>query len=259
MRLALVVEYEGTRFHGFQFQVNACAIQEEIEEAIKGVTGERVRAKGAGRTDAGVHAIGQVVAFDTASHLTPETFVKALNAHLPEDIAVRAAYRVRGDFDPRRHASSRKYRYTILNRETPAPLLRRTTWRTGETLDIRKMDEASHAFVGVHDFARFAAAPEHPGSSTIRRVLEARVAKDGEIVTIDIEGSSFLPRQVRRMAGALVDVGRSELTAKGLKAMIDGQDSDRVAHSLPPEGLCLMAVTYENFPPVSEDDNDIEH
>ncbi|MCH8205449.1 MAG: tRNA pseudouridine synthase A, partial [Chloroflexi bacterium] len=116
MRLALIVEYDGGDYHGFQYQANAPTIQEELQKAVLRFTGEEVRVSGAGRTDAGVHAEGQVVAFDTDSGHRPERFEKALNFYLPEDISVRGAYRVEGDFDPRRDASSRTYRYTILNR-----------------------------------------------------------------------------------------------------------------------------------------------
>ena len=249
MRLALVVEYEGTAYHGFQFQVNACSIQEEIEKAIQRVTGERLRVKGAGRTDAGVHAIGQVVAFDTESAHPPSTVVNALNAHLPDYIGVRAAYRVRSDFDPRRDAASRTYRYTIVNGPTPSPLLRRTAHHVRDRLNVPRMHEASQHFVGLHDFARFATTLGGPERTTCRSIYEAAVTREGDIVTFDVKGNSFLPRQVRRMAGALVAVGRGEVSTNELAIMIDGGETDKVAHSLPPNGLCLTAVAYDDFPP----------
>ena len=259
MRLALVVEYEGTAFHGFQYQIDAPSIQEELEKAIEAVTGERPRVRGAGRTDAGVHAIGQVVAFDTASRLPPETLVRALNAHLPEDIGVREGHIVPSDFDPRRHALSRQYRYTMVNRRTRSPLLRRTACLIREPLDVQAMDKASQAFVGKHDFARFATGVEDPSTSTIRHMYRAAVSKEGEVIRFDIEGSSFLTRQVRRMAGALVDVGRGELSAAELAGMIDLTETDRVAQALSPHGLCLMAVKYDAFPTNTGDDDGNEH
>ena len=249
MRLALVVEYEGTAYHGFQYQNNARSIQEEIEEAIQRVTGERLRVKGAGRTDSGVHASAQVVAFDTESPHSPSTVLSALNAHLPDDIGVRAAYRVSGDFDPRRDAISRTYRYTIVNGPTLSPLLRRTAHHVRGRLEVRRMDEASQQFVGLHDFARFATTLDEPERSTCRSVYEAAVTRKSDIVTFDVKGSSFLPRQVRRMAGALVDVGRGEVSTDELAIMIEGGEIDKVAHSLPPQGLCLTAVEYDDFPP----------
>ena len=255
MRLALIVEYEGTAYHGFQYQSNACSIQEEIEGAIQRVTGERLRLKGAGRTDTGVHASAQVVAFDTESSHPPSTVLKALNAHLPDDIGVRAAYSVRGDFDPRRDALSRTYTYTIVNRPTRSPLQRRTAHHVRDRLDVQRMDEASQQFVGLHDFARFAATLDEPERSTCRRVYETAVTRNGDIVTFDVKGSSFLPRQVRRMAGALVAVGRGESSTNELAIMIDGGETGKVAHSLPPNGLCLTAVEYDDFPPDDGGDN----
>ena len=197
MRLALVVEYEGTAYHGFQYQVNACSIQEEIEEAIQRVTGERLRVRGAGRTDAGVHAMGQVVAFDTGSSHPPSIMVSALNAHLPDDIGVRAAYRVRNDFDPRRDAISRTYRYTILNGPSPSPLLRRTAHHVRGRLDVGRMDEASQQFVGTHDFARFATTLDEAERSTYRRIYETAVTRKRDIVAFEVKGSSFLPLRAR--------------------------------------------------------------
>ena len=136
MRLALTIEYEGTHYHGFQYQVNAPSIQGELEQAIERLTGERVRVKGAGRTDAGVHAEAQVVVFDTSSDRSTQTFVNALNHYLPQDIAVKQAHIVKPDFDPRRNALKRTYRYSILNCGTPSPLTRRFSYHIRNTLDL---------------------------------------------------------------------------------------------------------------------------
>ena len=157
MRLALTIEYEGTHYHGFQYQVNAPSIQGELEQAIERLTGERVRVKGAGRTDAGVHAEAQVVVFDTSSDRSTQTFVNALNHYLPQDIAVKQAHIVKPDFDPRRNALKRTYRYSILNCETPSPLTRRFSYHIRNTLDLSRMQEAAGLFIGEHDFRRFAA------------------------------------------------------------------------------------------------------
>ncbi|HCH07984.1 MAG TPA: tRNA pseudouridine(38-40) synthase TruA, partial [Dehalococcoidia bacterium] len=139
MRLALIIEYEGTDYHGFQYQENAASIQEQIEKSIHALTGERLRVKAAGRTDAGVHALGQVVAFDTESKHPPETFLNAMNFHLPDDIVVKAAYRTGPAFDPRRHAISRRYRYTLVNSVTRSPTRRLTTSRIHENLETGLM------------------------------------------------------------------------------------------------------------------------
>lgn len=251
MRLALIVEYEGTDYKGFQYQTNAPSIQEELENSIERLTGERVRVSGAGRTDAGVHALGQVVAFDTTAGHPPETFKMAMNHHLPDSIAVRAAFRVTDGFDPRREALSREYRFTVLNSRTPAPLMRRTAVRISEPLNVKKMRNGSKLLVGEHDFARFAGPLEAGKDNTVRWIYRASVRTTGEIVTFEFEGSSFLPHQVRRMVGALVDLGRDAMSLSDLRALIRGESSRVVAHSLPAQGLCLVGVTYSDFPPTS--------
>jgi len=265
MRLALTIEYEGTRYHGFQYQVDAPTIQGELERAIEKLTGESVRVKGAGRTDAGVHAEAQVVAFDTDSGHSTGTFVSALNHHLPDDIAVRAAYIAAQDFDPRRHAKSRTYRYSILNSRTPSPLARRFTCHIRDTLNVERMQDATGLFVGTHDFRKFAAPLPMGKTSSVRVIHRASIAagqvvrqahherspnaQNGELLVFDVTGNAFLQHQVRRMAGALVDIGRGRLSKHDLKAMIDNRETDKVAHSLPAHGLCLARIEYENYPP----------
>ena len=256
MRLALIVEYEGTHYHGFQYQDNALSIQEELEKAVLRFTGESLRVKGAGRTDAGVHARGQVVAFDTATSYPPQTYLRALNYYLPDDIAVKAAHRAPSDFDPRRMASSRRYSFTIECGPVPSPLMRRTAHHVASPLDVPRMRRAARHFVGRHDFARFAGPLSRRGASTVREVHEASVRRRGDIVTLEVEGNSFLPHQVRRMAGALVDVGLGRLAPAQLRSMVYGEQVDAVARSLPPRGLCLLRVNYEDFPPkVGEQDD----
>lgn len=257
MRMALIIEYEGTEYHGFQYQANAPSVQAELEKAISRLTGEKTRIKAAGRTDAGVHAKGQVVAFDTMAGHAPGTFVKALNFYLPDDIAVRAAYRVADDFDPRRRALSRRYRYTVLNSAIPSPLLRRTTCLVREPLRVGRMRMAARLFLGSHDFRAFSGPLGGRRTSTVRQVYDVTVRACGELVTCEVEGNAFLPQQVRRMVGALVDLGRGRLSLDDLKAMIDGGKVGVAAGALPPQGLCLLKVTYPDFPPeVGElDDN----
>jgi len=249
MRLALVVEYEGTGYHGFQYQPGAPTIQEELENAIARLDGDRPRIEGAGRTDAGVHATGQVVAFDTGADHAPATFERALNHHLPDDIAVKAAHAVGDNFDPRRMALSRRYVYTIYAAATPSPLIRRTSWHWRKKLNVQRMQAAARLLVGTHDFALFAGPLENPGGSTVREITEARVSRKGDLVRFEVTGNAFLPHQVRRMAGALVDVGIGRLTRADVSALVDGSPGDAVARSLPPHGLCLVEVKYRDFPP----------
>lgn len=255
MRIGLVVEYDGTEYHGFQYQANVPTVQEELEKAIAGLTGEQVRINGAGRTDAGVHAKGQVVAFDTHSTYSTGTFVKAMNHYLPDDVAVKAAYGVRLGFDPRRDALRRSYRYSILNGPTPSPLSRRTACLIAERLDIGIIEEAAKLFVGIHDFALFAGPLPEGRNGTVREIFGFRVESGESWITLDVEGNAFLPHQVRRMAGAIIDAGRYRLAIDDLKKMIDREKVGAVAHSLAAKGLCLMEVTYQNFPPkVGESD-----
>jgi len=248
MPVALIVEYDGTNYHGFQYQPNAISIQEELEKAIRRFTGETIRIKAAGRTDTGVHALGQVVALKTKSDHSTHTFVQALNALLPDDIAIKAAYKVKDGFDPRRHAISRKYRYTILNAPTPSPLSRRTVLTINTPLDIGSMKKAANLMKGEHDWHAFCGPINDVQGCTVRNIYQTAVNKIKQIVTFDIESESFLPHQVRRMTGALVDIGLGKLLLKELQYMIDGRNTKTVARRLPALGLCLMEVTYLDFP-----------
>ncbi|MDA0770471.1 MAG: tRNA pseudouridine(38-40) synthase TruA [SAR202 cluster bacterium Casp-Chloro-G4] len=244
------IEYEGTAYAGFQYQVNAPSIQEELEKAITALTGETIRIRGAGRTDAGVHAQGQVIAFDTESRFGPDEFVVAMNYHLPDDIAVRAAYIVDDEFDPRRNARARSYRYTVLRRSVPSPLLRRQTCLVPGALDLPLMESAVKMYEGEHDFKRFAGPLEHREASTVRFVYESSVSQSGDLLMIDVKGNAFLPHQVRRMVGALVDVGRGKISLNEFKLMIDGDETEAVAHSMPAHGLSLVSVKYDDYPPI---------
>ena len=259
MRLALIVEYEGTDYHGFQYQVNAPSIQKELETAIERLTGEEVRVKGAGRTDAGVHAMGQVVAFDTGSALGPERFMSGLNFYLPEDIAVRAAYVVGEDFHPRRDALSRRYCYTILNSAAPSPLLRRTAYMVRGSLNVRRMQRAVNLLVGKHDFGSFTGPSGDGRGSTMGQIFDASVRKERAIVTFDVKARAFLPHQVRRLVGSLVDIGLGSLTLEKFKLMIDRRSDQAAVSCLPPQGLCLMEVTYGDFPPKVGDADGHKH
>ena len=249
MRLALVVEYDGTEYSGFQYQANAPSIQEELEKAVAKLTREKVRVAGAGRTDAGVHAAGQVVAFDTSAAYGPEQFVNAMNHHLPDDIAVRQAYEVEDAFDPRRMAVSRRYVYTILRAATRSPLHRRSAYRISSGLNAVEMRAAARLFVGIHDFRGFSGPLEHPGASTVREIFDAEVRESGDWIEFEVEGNAFLPHQVRRMAGALVDVGLGRLSVADVEKMIEGEETKATARSLPARGLCLVQVKYAGFPP----------
>ncbi|HXH22723.1 MAG TPA: tRNA pseudouridine(38-40) synthase TruA [Dehalococcoidia bacterium] len=246
-RIALLLEYEGTRYAGSQFQANAATIQGELEAAIGKATGERARASFAGRTDSGVHALGQVAAFTTTSRLDPQTMRDALNAWLPRDIAVLAAADADLSFDPRRQALRRTYRYVIENRAVRPAIGRDLCWYVAKPLDIEAMQAAAPALVGEHDFAAFGGALEEPGASTVRRLEAFEVRREGSRVTIEVTANAFLPHQVRRMTGALVQVGLGRLTPEAYGALLVAAPSS-AGPAAPARGLYLVRVEYERDP-----------
>jgi tRNA pseudouridine38-40 synthase len=245
-KIALILEYEGTRYHGFQIQANAPTIQGEMERALRKVTGERIRISCASRTDQGVHAKGQVVAFRTASPLSPETVARALNYYLPEDIAVREACWVRDDFDVRRDALSREYCYRILNSVTPSPLLRRSVYFVPRPLDIEAMNDACQALLGTHDFAPFASSL-NGRKNTVRTVYRAEVVREGDLVTCYMVANSFLPHQVRHTMGALMKVGLGKSDVAAFQEILRSKRPSIAGPALPPQGLCLLKVNYPFF------------
>ena len=243
-RLALLVEYEGTAYHGFQSQSNAASVQATLEEALYSLTGEQRRIQGAGRTDAGVHAEGQVVAFDTWAAYDPGVFVQALNHYLPEDVSVKEAREVSLDFDPRRWAVSREYRYQILNSATSSPLLRRHAHLVRKPLDTVAMREAARFLEGERDYGPFSGPLDIGRRGTRRRMFHCLVNRSADLVTLDMVADGFLPQQVRRTAGALVAVGLGRLDLQGFVALAEC-GVQGVAHTvLPAKGLSLKNVSY---------------
>jgi len=240
-RLALVIEYDGGRYGGSQFQKNAPSIQEELESALQQLTGEQVRVDFAGRTDAGVHATGQVAALTTNSALDAGVFVSGLNAHLPQDIAVRTARFVHGRFNPRREAESRTYRYTIYNQAIRSPLWRGQAWRFPAPLDAARMQKAADILVGTHDFAAFS---RREGVSTVRTVSRCAVRRDGSLVTVEIEATAFLRQQVRRTIGVLAQAGSKRMNLADVRALLKRAEPCTAEPVAPPQGLCLVRVTY---------------
>jgi len=241
-KLALIVEYDGTRYHGFQAQVGVPTIQDAIESALTKVTGERIRIVGAGRTDAGVHARGQVISFKCVSRLSLRTLIRALNFYLLPDIAVKAGNMVEGSFNARRDAISREYRYTILNSPTPSPLQRDYAYFVPVPLDTSAMNEACQALRGRQDFASFTGPMM--GKRTVRNVSRAEVSREGEALFFDMVADSFLPKQVRSTVGSLVRVGLGKLKLEKFKEIIQAKRPGLAAPVAPAHGLCLMKVNY---------------
>jgi tRNA pseudouridine38-40 synthase len=248
-RIVLILDYDGTKYKGFQWQAHDPSIQGEVERAIESLTREKARVRGASRTDAGAHARGQVVDFLTHAPYTTETFVNALNWYLPPDIKVRGAYRVSPDFSSRRDAVGRTYRYTLLNARWPSALLRDFSHWVSSPLDIARMKEAASYLPGTHDFAALTSSLPL-GRNAVRRVGRWDVWRDGELVFIEAEATGFLLHQIRRTNGILVDIGLGRLPVEIMKEIMDGTRKElSYCPSLPAKGLCLMSVNYQNFPP----------
>ena len=242
--MILIVEYDGTRYHGFQLQANASTIQGEMEEAISKLIGEKLRVMAASRTDAGVHARGQVVGFRTGSSLPPRSFISGLNHYLPRDIAVREAYRMEDSFDVRRDALSREYNYYILNSSIRSPFSNGFAYRVSGNLDIEAMNLASQALVGEHDFASFVGCIDEGIKSTRRNVYQAKMEQDGDLDIFSIVANSFLPHQVRNTMGALIQVGLGKMSVDRFHGIMEARQPGLAAPTAPACGLFLMRVNY---------------
>ena len=246
-KLALIVEYDGTRFHGFQLQARGNTVQEELEQAIEAFTGEELRVTAASRTDAGVHALGQVVSFRTKAPYPPQTFVSALNHHLPEDIVVHTACEIPAGFDVRTKAVSRRYEYWMRLSPTRSALLRYRALDVTGPLELAPMSEAASVLVGEHDFASFAGSLVPKQASTRRELGRAELRCRDDLLVFGVEGRSFLHQQVRRMAGALLEVGRGRLTVAEFGRFLSEPSRGAAGPTLPPQGLYLKAVLYDSL------------
>jgi tRNA pseudouridine38-40 synthase len=242
-KFILLIEYDGTQYHGFQWQASLPTIQSELEQAIRRFCGQSSRVMAASRTDAGVHAKGQVVGFWTKSTLDTETLVRAMNYYLPEDIAVKAAYRASDDFNVRRNALSREYRYYILNSDTRSPLGRRFALFVPKVLDIEAMNEACQLIRGEHDFASFASSLDD-SRSTLRNVYEAEIEKKEEFTVFRILANSFLPHQVRSTVGLLIRLGLGKVGVEDFHDIMEAKSLGLAGPVSPACGLCLEKVNY---------------
>jgi len=242
-RVMAVIEYDGTDYLGFQLQAEGRTVQGEVERALAKITRRETRVISAGRTDAGVHAIGQVISFVPQwKHSLPELH-RAMNALLPEDVAVHQMAWVADDFHPRFDAVSREYRYTVLNQSLRSPLARRFAYHYLKPLDVEAMDRAASCLVGSHDFASFGRPPQ--GESTVRQVHRAECTRQDQFIYFDIVANAFLYRMVRNIVGALLLVGVGELSPKGFEEILQARDRRRASPPVPAHGLCLIRVNYE--------------
>jgi len=239
----LLIEYDGTQYYGFQWQLGLPTVQSELEGAIGRLCGQSSRVMAASRTDTGVHAKGQVVSFWAKSTLDTMTLVRGLNHYLPGDIAVKAAYRASDDFNVRRDALSREYRYHILNSNTRSPFSRRFALFLPKMLDIKTMNEACQVIEGEHDFASFASSLDD-GKSTVRNVCEAGIEKKGDCTVFRIVASSFLPHQVRSTVGLLIRLGLGKIGIADFRDIMGARSVGLAGPLSPACGLCLMSVNY---------------
>lgn len=241
-RVMAVIEYDGTDYLGFQWQAKGRTIQGEVERALAEVTRTETRVVGAGRTDAGVHAVGQVISFVPRwKHSLPE-LQRAMNALLPGDIAVRQVAWVADDFHPRFSAVSREYRYTILNQPFRSPLARRFAYHYPRPLDVEVMARAAKCLVGSHDFAAFGRPPQ--GDNTVRRVYRAGCTRQEQFIHFDIVANAFLYRMVRNIVGTLLLVGVGDLSPEEFEEILRAKDRRKAGPTAPAHGLCLMRVNY---------------
>ena len=242
-RIKLIVAYDGTDYCGWQIQPNGITVEEVLNRALSRLTGEEIRVIGASRTDAGVHARGNIAVLDTASTIPAERFAYAVNPLLPEDIVVVKSEEVPQDWHPRYQNSVKTYEYRILNREMPDPLKRKYTWHVSFPLDIDKMREAAEHLKGQHDFRSFCSV--HTAvKTTVRTIYTLDIVKSGDEIIIRISGNGFLYNMVRIIAGTLAEVGRGFRTPEDVRDLLTAKEREQAGATAPPQGLTLIRIEY---------------
>lgn len=242
-RIKLTVAYDGTAYCGWQIQPNGITVEEVLNRELSGLTGEDIKVTGASRTDAGVHAEGNVAVFDTQTGIPSERIAYALNRRLPEDIAAVKSEEVPGDWHPRYQASVKTYEYRILNREMPDPVCRFTTFHVSYSLDLDAMREAAEYLKGEHDFKSFCSVHTDV-KDTVRTIYDLTLEKEEDIITIQISGNGFLYNMVRIIAGTLIDVGRGAYPPEKVKEILRAKNREKAAATAPARGLVLKNIRY---------------
>ena len=244
MRIKLTVSYDGTSYCGWQVQPNKITVQQVLQDAISKATGENdIKVTGSGRTDAGVHAVGQIAHFDTKSSIPPHKFFKAINAHLPLDIRVKDSELVSDDFDARKTAKKKTYCYTLYFGEVEQPLKERYATFIDRKTDIEKMRSAAKLFVGEHDFKCFNASGGG-AKTTVRTIYNIDIEKKDDELKVLVTGNGFLYNMVRTLVGTLLSVGQGEKTEDYIRKMLITGDRNLCGKTLAAKGLCLMSVEY---------------
>lgn len=240
----LIIEYDGGAYHGWQRQKNERTIQADIEQALGAMTGQAPKLIGSGRTDAGVHALGQAAHFRCDTDLTADVFLRGLNSLLSDDIVIHSCRRVDDGFHARYDAKSKLYQYRILNRDRPKAVGRQYVWFIRQALDCRVMRACLAHLIGRHDFKTFQGSGS-PRSSTIRTIMRADLSESEQgALVIDLEADGFLKYMVRSIVGTVVEAGRGKITPLEFKSILASGDRSRAGATAPAKGLFLVAVTY---------------
>ncbi|KFA87693.1 tRNA pseudouridine(38-40) synthase TruA [Archangium violaceum] len=248
-RLKLTLEYDGTRYVGWQVQPNGVSIQSQLVQALEKLLGERVDVVVAGRTDSGVHATGQVVCFDTPRVLPLKAYWKGLNGLLPEDIAVVRAEEVAPEFDPRRWSHGKRYRYRVSNRPSRSPLRRFTHWEVFSPLDVEALRRGAVHLLGRHDYSAFRAA-DCQAAHAVREVRRVDIqGTSGDELSVTVEGTAFLKHMVRNLVGTLVEVGKGRRPDTWVAEVLASRERKRAGPTAPAHGLVLEEVFYGDGPP----------
>lgn len=241
--IKLTIEYDGTRYCGWQYQPNAISIQQVIEDALFDLASERIRIHGSGRTDAGVHALGQTASFTTNSIIPPVKFSHALNQNMPSDIAIVSSCEVPDDFHARFSAVGKHYKFLLFNRETRSPFYDSRAFRVNKEINVSAMKKAAVEFLGTHDFRGFMAAGSNV-CDTVRTISEIFIKESEEIIEINVKGNGFLYNMVRIIAGTLLECGLGKLSSQDMTSIISSGDRDKAGPTLPAHGLYLVKVFY---------------
>lgn len=244
--LKLTLAYEGSAFAGWQRQPGVRTVQAAVEDALAAIDERPVTVVAAGRTDAGVHALGQVASAEVANRLPPDVLVRALNVRLPDDVRVSGVEEAPSGFDARRQARAKVYRYTIAPGPDPGPFVRRVVWHVPQALNVAAMTEAAAMLVGEHDFAAFQASGGDVRTSVRRLVQSQLVHQAGRPVYLryEVTGTGFLRHMVRNIVGTLVDIGKGRWPASEMAAILAARTRQRAGVTAPPQGLVLVRVLY---------------
>ena len=242
-RIKLVVSYDGTAYCGWQLQPNGVTIEEVLNKALSSLLKEDIQVIGASRTDAGVHARGNVAVFDTESSIPPERFLYAVNALLPEDIVVVDSCEVAADWHPRHCNTEKTYEYRVLNQKLPDPMRRRDTYFVSFPLDLEKMRKAAGYLEGEHDFKSFCNVHTHV-EDTVRTIYRMEVIREENVITFRVRGNGFLYNMVRIMVGTLLFVSEGKIKKDELKDIILSKERKRAGKTAPPQGLYLNKINY---------------